>query len=48
MVEAGVIRERHSLYCSLVTIVTRKDVTPRLCIDFHLNCGNSTACDLDK
>ena len=35
MVEDGVIRERHSPYCSHVTIVTKKDGTPRICIDFR-------------
>ena len=35
MVEAGVIRKSHSPYCSHVTIVTKKDGTPRMCIDFR-------------
>ena len=35
MVEAGVIRESDCPYCSPVTIVTKKDGTPRICIEFR-------------
>ena len=35
MVEAGVIRESRSRYCSPMTIVTKRDGSSRVCIDLR-------------